>query len=83
MKDPIKLGQDHLKKILVWTLLMKRGHSLSDFFDYLMTTYWFRAVVDLYFEGRYQEKFNELMEELLRRNTVIVKDGYYHTTVKP
>ncbi|MDZ4163868.1 MAG: MBL fold metallo-hydrolase [Smithellaceae bacterium] len=83
IKDPLKLGKDHLKKILIWTLLMKRGHSVSDFFDYLMTTHWFRAVVDLYFEGRYQEKFDELIEEFLRRNTVYIKDGYYHTSIKP
>jgi len=83
MKNPIKLGQDHLKKILVWSLLMKKGYPKDDFFDYLMTTHWFKAVVDSYFEAKYREKFNELIEEFLERNIVIIKDGYYHTTVQP
>lgn len=82
-KDPHKLGNDHLKKILIWVLLMRKGYPKEDFFNYLMTTHWFRAVVDFYFEGRYEEKFNELMEEFVERNIVFMKDGYYHTTVKP
>lgn len=83
MKDPAKLGQDHLKKILVWALLMKKGYPKDDFFNYLMTTHWFKAVVSSYFEAKYHEKFNEVIEEFLERNIVIIKDGYYHTTVKP
>lgn len=83
IKNPIKLGQDHLKKILVWSLLMKKGYPKDDFFDYLMTTHWFKAVVGSYFEAKYREKFNELIEEFLERNIVIIKDGYYHTTVQP
>ncbi|MEW6374420.1 MAG: MBL fold metallo-hydrolase [Thermodesulfobacteriota bacterium] len=83
MKNPAKLGQDHLKKILIWVLLMKKGYPKDDFFNYLLTTHWFKAVVDLYFEGRYQEKFDEIMEELIERNIVFIKDGYYHTTVHP
>lgn len=83
LKDPVKLGQDHLKKIIVWALLMKKGYPQDGFFNYLMTTHWFKAVVDLYFEGRYQDKFNDLMEEFLKRNIIFIKDEYYHTTVHP
>jgi glyoxylase-like metal-dependent hydrolase (beta-lactamase superfamily II) len=83
MKDPAKLGQDHLKKILVWALLMKKGYPKDHFFDYLMTTYWFKAVVDLYFESRYEEKFNEIMEEFIERNIVYISDGYFYTLIKP
>ncbi|MDI7261996.1 MAG: MBL fold metallo-hydrolase [Thermodesulfobacteriota bacterium] len=83
MKDPAKMGNDHLKKILVWSLLMKKGYPKDDFFDYLMTTHWFKAVVGSYFEAKYHEKFNEVIEEFLERNIVIIRDGYYHTTVQP
>ncbi len=47
IKNPSKLGQDHLKKILVWVLLI------------------------------------ELMEEFLKRNILLIRDGYYYTTVQP
>lgn len=83
MKDPLKLGNDHLKKILIWVLLMKRGYPKDDFFNYLLTTHWFRAVVDFYFKSRYLEKFKEIMEEFLKRNIIYLKNGYYHTTVHP
>lgn len=83
LRDPVKLGTDHLKKILIWVLLMEKGCPKDDFFNYLLTTYWFKAVVDLYFDGRYEEKFCELMEEFLERNIVFMRDGYYWTTVQP
>lgn len=83
MKNPSKMGNDHLKKILVWSLLNKKGFPKNDFFAYLMTTHWFKAVTDSYFEGKYQEKFNEIMEEFLKRGIVHVENGYYYTTVHP
>lgn len=83
IKDPVKLGNDHLKKILIWVLLMKRGFAKKEFLNYLLTTHWFKAVVELYFEGKYQETFHEIMEEFLKRDVVYIKDGYYHTTVRP
>ncbi|MDI7261352.1 MAG: MBL fold metallo-hydrolase [Thermodesulfobacteriota bacterium] len=83
IKNPSKLGQDHLKKIIIGALLMKKGYPQDGFFNYLMTNHWFKAVVDLYFEGRYQDKFNDLMEEFLKRNSIFIKDEYYHTTVHP
>lgn len=83
IKDPVKLGNDHLKKILIWVLLMKKGYAHNELLNYLMTTHWFKAVVDLYFGGRYQEKFNEVMKEFLERNIVYIKEDYYRTTVHP
>ncbi len=83
IRDPLKLGNDHLKKILIWVLLMRRGFPKKEFLNYLLTTHWFKAVVELYFEGKYQEKFDEIIEEFLKRDVVYIKDGYYHTTVRP
>lgn len=83
IKDPTKLGSDHLKKILIWALLMKKGYPKDDFFNYLLTTHWFKAVVDLYFESRYEDKFDEIMEEFLERNIVFIREGYYYTSIHP
>lgn len=83
INDPVRLGTDHLKKILVCTILIKRRYPEKEFYNYLLTTHWFKAVVDSYFEGRYQEKFDGIMEEFLERNIVYIKDGHYHTAVNP
>lgn len=83
MNSPASLGNDHLKKILIWTLLMKNGYARADLFPYLMKGYWFRAGVDAYFGGQYQQKFNELMDEFLGRGIVYVENGCYHTVVAP
>jgi len=82
INNPKKLGKDHLKKILIWVLLMKRGYRADDFFGYLLRVPWFKAVVDAYFEGRYQELFSNLLEELLARNIIFIQDGCYQTSVK-
>jgi len=83
INNPQKLGKDHLKKILVWVLLMKKGYRAGDFFAYLLRVPWFKAVADAYFESRYQELFSDLMEELLARNIIFIQDGSYQTSVKP
>jgi len=48
-----------------------------------MGTYWFKETVDLFFNGEYEEKYNEVMNDFLRRNIVKRKDGALFTTVKP
>lgn len=83
MREPTKMGKDHLKKIIIWVLLMNKGYSKDKFLSYLLTTHWFKGVVDLYFEGRYHEKFIEIIEEFIKRNIIYVKDGSYHTTIQP
>lgn len=83
INNPKKLGKDHLKKILIWVLLMKRGYRTDDFFGYLLRVPWFKAVVDAYFEGRYQDQFSDLLGELMARNIIFIKDGYFQTSVKP
>lgn len=83
MRDPARLGNDHLKKILVWTLLMKNGYPKETFFQYLMGGIWYPAVVDAFFEGRYRDKFDELIAEFSERGIVFIEDGAYRTTVVP
>lgn len=83
LENPRKLGKDHLKKILIWVLLMKGGYPKDRLFDYLLTTLWFNAVVKQYFEGRYQDTFNDLIDEFLEREIICTKDGSYHTTIRP
>ena len=77
------MGRDLLKKIMVYTLLMRRSVSEEKFFDRLMDTVWFRETVDLYFGGEYRSVYDEVMGQFLKRGVVRRKDGRYATIVKP
>lgn len=78
-----RLGDDLLKKIIVYTLLMKRAIDERDFFPYLMHTDWFKETVDLYFNGAYEVKYNRIMEAFVRRGVVKREDGKLFATVHP
>jgi hydroxyacylglutathione hydrolase len=77
------IGNDLIKKILVYTLLMKKTIKEIDFFPYLMDTYWFTETVDLYFSGEYEKKYDEIMNTFLERGVVARQSGSLFTTVKP
>jgi len=77
------VGDDLIKKIMVYTLLMKKTIKEKAFFPYLMDTYWFKETVDLYFNGEYEKKYNEIMNTFLGRGVIKRKNGDMFTTIKP
>ena len=77
------MGNDLIKKIIVFTLLMKKKIIEKDFFPYLMETYWFKETVDLYFNNECEMKYNEIMNALLERGVVKLENGSLFPTVKP
>lgn len=83
MGDRKKIGNDLLKKIVIFTLLMKKAVDETSFFEYLMSTHWFRETIDLYFDSSYQAKYESLMNGLLSRGIVKNRNGKLVTTVKP
>ena len=83
LKDRERLGADLLKRIFIYTLLMKRAVPEDTFFSDLMDTHWFRETVDFYFNGEYEIKFRQICDGLIQRNMVQRSDGKLLTTVKP
>ncbi len=83
MSNRERIGTDVLKKITVYTLLMRGAVGPETFFSQLMETYWFRETVDLYFNGEYRAKYDEILNGFLQRGVVREKDGRLFTTVKP
>jgi len=77
------MGRDLLKKIIVYTLMMHTMVDADGFFDLLMATIWFPETVDLYFEGRYREVYEDVMTELLQRGLAVHHRGRLSTTVPP
>ncbi len=78
-----RIGDDLLKKIIVYTLLMERSVPEEAFFRKLLGTHWFRETIDLYFGGDYDGKYCEIMEGFLKRGVVMRREGSLYTTVKP
>lgn len=77
------IGEDLLKKLMVYTLLMKRHIREPDFFPYLMSTIWFKETVDLYLNGEYEKKYKEILGGFIRRGVVIRQGEHLATTVTP
>jgi len=83
LRNPEAIGDDLLKKIIVYTLMMKKFIPADTLFDYLMDTYWFKETVDLYFKGQYQAKYDEVMNSFLGRGIIKQENNDLYTTVKP
>ncbi len=80
---PEKVGNDLLKRITIYTLLMKRRVREQTFLPWLKGTHWFPETVDLYFKGDYERKYHEIMENFLQKGVIKRKNGWLYTTVKP
>jgi hypothetical protein len=78
-----QLGLDLLKKIMIYTLMMRKAVDNGSFFDDLMQTHWYKETVDLYFDGEYQAKYETIMKNFRKRGIVKEQDGKILTTVKP
>jgi hydroxyacylglutathione hydrolase len=77
------IGSDLLKKIIIYTLLMKKTIKEEDLFPYLMDTFWYKETVDLYFNGEYEIKYKSIMDAFLKRGVIRRENGNLSTTVKP
>ncbi|MFC1881814.1 MBL fold metallo-hydrolase [Thermodesulfobacteriota bacterium] len=83
LRHPEDIGDDVLKKIIVYTLMMKKIMPADTLFGYLMDSYWFKETVDLYFKGQYEAKYDEVINSFLRRGIIKQENGGLSTTVKP
>ena len=83
LRHPEAIGDDLLKKIIVYTLMMKKIMPADTLFGYLMDTYWFKETVDLYFKGQYQAKYDAVINSFLGRGIIKQENGDLSTTVKP
>ena len=64
------VGWDLLKKLMVYTLLMKQVMEEEAFFRYLVNTWWFKETIDFYFKGAYEKKCREIMDNLATKDII-------------
>jgi glyoxylase-like metal-dependent hydrolase (beta-lactamase superfamily II) len=78
-----RIGEDLLKRIIIYTLLMRRGADEELFYDSLMATHWFKETVDFYFNSEYEFKYRAIMDYLTRKRLIVRKGRTLYSTVKP
>jgi hydroxyacylglutathione hydrolase len=83
LQHPEAIGEDVLKKIIVYTLMMNKVIPTASLYGYLMQTCWYKETVDLYFKGRYEAKYEEILNSFLKRGIIKSDNGNLYTTVKP
>lgn len=83
LKDRTLIGRDLLKKIIMYTLLMKKGMREDALFPYLMHTIWYRETVDLYFHRDYQGMYRETIDGLLQKGVIRRDHGILLPLVRP
>jgi hydroxyacylglutathione hydrolase len=78
-----KTGAALLKKIMIYTILMHGQVDGETFFDHLMGACWFKETIDLFFNGEYKRKYDQVLGAFLHRGIIRRKDGKLFTTVRP
>jgi glyoxylase-like metal-dependent hydrolase (beta-lactamase superfamily II) len=81
LKQPEALGDDQLKRIVVYTVLMHPGLDAHTFFDRLMTTVWFPETCDFFFNRQYRRKYDQTLTGLLDRGILACRNGRLFTPV--
>jgi hydroxyacylglutathione hydrolase len=82
LANPTRIGSDLIKKIIIYTLMMRRQADEASFFEDLMQTHWFKETVELYFHGAYRKKYDDTMKGFFQRGIVKNQGGKLYTTVK-
>ena len=82
---PIPAGWrwDVIKKIFVYTIMMKRRVAIDTFFDQLMQTDWFPDTVDRYFSRDYRSIYDHVITEFHQRHIIKINGHDWVTTVRP
>jgi glyoxylase-like metal-dependent hydrolase (beta-lactamase superfamily II) len=73
--EPRVLGRDFIKRIAVYTLLMRGAQPTDGFFDTLMASNWYAEVVERYFGEAYDEVYDKMMASLVGAGALRVESG--------
>lgn len=77
------IGLDLLKKIIIYTLMMRKTVDRDSFFDHLMQTRWYKETVDLYFNKDYRLQYDTIMKDFCKRGIVKEQNSQIFTGVNP
>lgn len=78
-----QMGLDLLKKIIIYTLMMRKSVEADSFYNDLMQTLWYKETVELYFNREYGLIYDVIIKDFQKREVVKVHNGQMITTIKP
>jgi hydroxyacylglutathione hydrolase len=81
--DPTRIGWDLIKKIMIYTILMKQPVPAATFFQALMQTAWYPETVDAYLSGDYRTVYNLVLDDFIARRIVRCRGENLQTVVRP
>ncbi|MCB2227409.1 MAG: MBL fold metallo-hydrolase [Desulfarculaceae bacterium] len=64
LAEPKRMGRDQVRKIMLYTLMMRGPEYRHELWERLKTSPWFPETVDLYFDGKMEHTFEENLEYL-------------------
>jgi glyoxylase-like metal-dependent hydrolase (beta-lactamase superfamily II) len=77
LADPKKQGRDQIKKIVVFTLLMKGGLPAASLFDNLADTPWFNEAISLFFgKERPRPVLDQVVDELIAKGVLTAEGAF-------
>jgi glyoxylase-like metal-dependent hydrolase (beta-lactamase superfamily II) len=82
LNDRDQMGLDLLKKIIIYTLMMRKTVAEDLFFDDLMQTRWYKETVDLYLNAEYRSIYDVIMGDFHKRGIVKTQNNHMFTTIK-
>jgi glyoxylase-like metal-dependent hydrolase (beta-lactamase superfamily II) len=83
LADRRELGRDQLRRILVYTLLMRGPLPPEGLLALLQATPWFPETCAHYFDGDQERLFRDTVSALLGRDVLRLEEGKLLTMVKP
>ena len=83
LNEPTRIGWDLVKKIAIYTLMMKTRIPVAKFFALLMQTAWYPETVEEYLGGDHHAVFERLVTSLSERGLIRQERNHWVTTVKP
>lgn len=73
--EPTRMGRDQVRKIFLYTLMMRGPHTRGELWERLTRSPWFPEVAGLYFNGRQEQTFTENLEYLQDKGLVREEEG--------
>ncbi|RJX31267.1 MAG: MBL fold metallo-hydrolase [Desulfarculus sp.] len=73
--DPLRMGRDQVRKIMLYTLMMRGPHTRGELWERLSRSPWFPEAAALYFGGRQEQTFAENLEYLREKGLVKEEEG--------
>ncbi|MEW5913715.1 MAG: MBL fold metallo-hydrolase [Thermodesulfobacteriota bacterium] len=73
--EPLRMGRDQVRKIMLYTLMMRGPQTRAALWDRLRCSPWFPEVAALYFGGRQEQTFSENLEYLQGKELVKEEEG--------